>query len=181
MDGLIEFFVSGEEVFFQSENGLQPLVEGSPVVAQMLERIKELYPQAYKAMCQWYEKSRLNKSYYDFLIVRRFCKCNFGNLDHTKRDVVSGVFNVERVSCPLQGECAYEGIVCMPKMDTRLSEAEKRVMRLVCDGRSNAEIAEELYLSPNTVKRHISSSYIKSRSRNRADFVKYAKDNNIFQ
>lgn len=177
---VMEFFVSADEVFYQSENGLQPLCEGSPIVLQMLERIKELYPQAYKALCQCYEKSKLNKPYYNFLIVRRFCKCNFGNLDHTKRDVAGAILNIERVQCPLMGECVYEGVICMPKMDSRLSDAEKRVMKLVCDGRSNAEIAEELYLSPNTVKRHISSAYIKSRSRNRADFVKYAKDNNIF-
>lgn len=177
---VMEFFVSADEVFFQSENGLQPLVEGSPIVAQMLERIKELYPQAYKALCVCYAKSKPNKTYYNFLIVRRFCKCNFGNLDHTKRDVSGGIFNIERVSCPLQGECQYEGIICMPKMDSRLSDSERRVMKLVCDGRSNNEIAEELYLSPNTVKRHISSAYIKSHSRNRADFVKYAKDNDIF-
>lgn len=177
---VMEFFVSGDEVFFQSENGLLPLVEGSPVVPQILERIRELYPQAYKALCQCYAKSRRNKTYYDFLVVRRFCKCNFGNLDHTRRDVLSGVFNIERVSCPLLGECAYEGVICMPKMDSRLSDAEKRVMKRVCDGMSNSEIAEELYLSPNTVKRHISSAYLKTKSRNRADFVKYAKDNNIF-
>lgn len=177
---VMEFFISGDEVFYQSENGLQSLVEGSPVVPLMIERIRELYPQAYRALCQCYEKSKANRPYFQFLIVRRFCKCNFGNLDHTKRDVTSGVFNIERVSCPLQGECAYEGIICMPKMDSRLSDAEKRVMKLVCDGRSNTEIAEALYLSPNTVKRHISSAYIKTNSRNRADFVKYAKDHNLF-
>ena len=177
---VMEFFVSADEVWFQSENGLQPLTEGSPIVMQMLERIKELYPQAYKALCQCYEKSKPDKPYYNFLIVRRFCKCNFGNLDHTRRDVSGAILNIERVSCPLMGECQHEGIICMPKMDSRLSDAEKRVMKLVCDGRSNAEIAEELYLSPNTVKRHISSAYIKSHSRNRADFVKYAKDNDIF-
>ena len=67
---VVEFFVSADEVFFQSENGLQPLVEGAPIVVQILERVKELYPQAYKALCQCYEKSRMNKTYYDFLIVR---------------------------------------------------------------------------------------------------------------
>lgn len=177
---VMEFFVSADEVFYQSENGLQQLSEGSPIVVQIIERIKELYPQAYKALCQCYEKSKLNKSYYSFLIVRRFCKCNFGNLDHTKRDIAGGIFNIERVSCPLMGECAYEGVICMPKMDSRLSDAEKRVMRLVCEGKSNADISDALYLSPNTVKKHISSAYIKTHSRNRADFVKYAKDNNIF-
>lgn len=178
--GLVEFFVNGDEVWYQSEKGLLPLTEGSAVVGLMLERIKELFPQAYKALCQCYEKSRMNRSYFDFLVVRRFCKCNFGNLDHTKRDVSGAVFNIERVPCPLQGECAMEGVICMPKMDSRLSDAERRVMKLVCDGKANNEIADELYLSPNTVKRHISTAYIKTRTRCRADFIKYAKDNNLF-
>lgn len=179
--GLSEFFVNGDEVWYQSENGLQPLVEGSPMVQMMLERIKELYPKAYRELCQCYEKSKPNVPYFNFLVVRRFCKCNFGNLDHTKRDISGAVFNFERVPCPLMGECPHEGIICMPKMESSLSDAERRVMKLVCEGRSNSEIADELYLSPNTVKRHISTSYIKTKTRSRAEFVKYAKDNSIFQ
>lgn len=45
-------------------------------------------------------------------------------------------------------------------LDT-LSEREHEVMRLVADGRSNAEIAEALVLSPRTVERHLSNVYAK--------------------
>ena len=177
---VMEFFVSGGEVLVQTEDGVTPLREGDAFVPFIVEHVRELYPKAYEALCSVYGRSRLNVTYFDFLVARRFCKCNFGSLDHTKADVDGGAFHLERVSCPLLGECPHEGVICMPQMETRLSAAEGRVMRLVCEGMGNAEIAEELFLSPNTVKRHISTAYIKTCTRNRAEFVKFAKDNSIF-
>ncbi len=38
-----------------------------------------------------------------------------------------------------------------------LSEREREILRLVAHGRDNTEIAQELYLSPSTVKNHVSS------------------------
>ena len=38
-----------------------------------------------------------------------------------------------------------------------LSDREKEILRLVAQGRDNTEIAQELYLSPSTVKNHVSS------------------------
>ena len=38
-----------------------------------------------------------------------------------------------------------------------LSDREREILRLVADGRDNTEIAQELYLSPSTVKNHVSS------------------------
>lgn len=178
---VIEFFVNGSDVLYEKDGSVEVLSEGSKEVTDIIDKIRGLYPQAYKALCSCYKKSQMNAPYYNYLIARRFCKCNFGNLDHTKADVEEGTYNFERVSCPLLGECPYEGIVCQPKMETSLSDAEKRVMKLVCDGKSNQEIADELYLSPNTVKRHISNVFVKTKMRNRAEFVKYANDNSIFK
>ena len=42
-----------------------------------------------------------------------------------------------------------------------LSPQEQRVMRLLVAGRSNAEIAGELIVSPNTVKTHVKNIYRK--------------------
>ena len=175
-----EFFCNGPDVLYESNGNIEVLSEGSLVVDNIIERIRELYPQAYDALCECYAKSRINAMHFNFLVARRFCKCNLGNLDHTKHDVDNGNLNFERVPCPLLGECKYEGVVCMPKMNSRLSEAEKRVMKLVCDGLSNQEIAEKLYLSTNTVKRHITNAYMKTNLRNRTEFVKFANDNSLF-
>lgn len=42
-----------------------------------------------------------------------------------------------------------------------LSPREVQVLDLVAQGLSNAEVAEELHLSPRTVERHLSNIYLK--------------------
>jgi DNA-binding NarL/FixJ family response regulator len=42
-----------------------------------------------------------------------------------------------------------------------LSEREREVLELIVDGRDNATIAAELFISPNTVKRHVASIFAK--------------------
>ncbi|HEV7775044.1 MAG TPA: response regulator transcription factor [Conexibacter sp.] len=42
-----------------------------------------------------------------------------------------------------------------------LSEREHEVLRLIVDGRDNATIAAELFISPNTVKSHVASIFTK--------------------
>ncbi len=48
-----------------------------------------------------------------------------------------------------------------------LTERETEVLRLLADGLDNAEIAQRLYLSPTTVKRHVSSIVAKLGVSNR--------------
>lgn len=177
---ILEFFISSHDVWYQTVDGIFPLKVGSPIIPIIIDRLEEFYPRAYEALRSCYAKSKANVPYFNFLIVRRFCKCNFGSLDHTRNDLCGSFFNVERVSCPLLGECPYENVICMPKADAHLSGAEMRVMGLVCEGKSNKDIANELCLSQNTVKRHVSSAYAKTRSRSRADFMRFAIDNDIF-
>jgi DNA-binding NarL/FixJ family response regulator len=44
-----------------------------------------------------------------------------------------------------------------PEALLALSDRETEILRLVAQGRDNTEIAQELYLSPSTVKNHVSS------------------------
>jgi DNA-binding NarL/FixJ family response regulator len=53
----------------------------------------------------------------------------------------------------------------------RLTARERQVLNLVAAGLTNAEIAAELQLSPNTVKEHASSMFRKLGARNRADAI----------
>lgn len=55
-----------------------------------------------------------------------------------------------------------------------LSTREKEVLGLVATGRSNADIAEGLFLSRFTVIRHVSNIYEKIQARNRADATAFA-------
>jgi DNA-binding CsgD family transcriptional regulator len=55
-----------------------------------------------------------------------------------------------------------------------LSSRELEVLRLLAAGRSNQQIADELVISLNTVRRHVSNIFAKTGAANRADAVSYA-------
>jgi DNA-binding NarL/FixJ family response regulator len=61
----------------------------------------------------------------------------------------------------------------------RLSEREKEVLGLIAAGKSNQDIADELVISLNTVRRHVSNIFDKTGAANRAQATAYAKDHGI--
>jgi pimeloyl-ACP methyl ester carboxylesterase/DNA-binding CsgD family transcriptional regulator len=60
-----------------------------------------------------------------------------------------------------------------------LSQREIEVLRLLAEGKSNPEIAKELFISRNTVQNHVSSILIKTNLTNRAQAAVYAKEHGI--
>jgi ATP/maltotriose-dependent transcriptional regulator MalT len=60
-----------------------------------------------------------------------------------------------------------------------LSQRETEVLRLIADGATNKEIANELILTVNTVKRHISNIFGKLHVSNRAQAIARSRDLNI--
>lgn len=150
MNGL-EFYIFEDELWCMfPDGGNKPVTDkDTALVKDVLEHIRECYPEAYNALAECYRRSSQNIPYFQYLMVNRFCKCNFGELDNTSRDVNrQGWFNFERVRCPMRGECKHEGIICSPRFNSRMSDAEMRVMRLVYGGLANEDIADRLYLSP---------------------------------
>lgn len=185
MEGL-EFYMFEEELWCKTSDGDNFVVDENrtDILKYVLDKIRSCYPEAYKTLEKIYSKSKLNQSYFQFLMVRRFCKCNFCKLDTTSYDIQNinkdGRFNFEKVECPMRGECPYEGIICMPKFDSRLTKAEMRVMECLYNGKSEQETAEELFNSPNTIHQHIKSVYIKLGIHRLSDFISYANKNHLF-
>ncbi|MFN8514998.1 MAG: AAA family ATPase [Thermomicrobiales bacterium] len=60
-----------------------------------------------------------------------------------------------------------------------LTPREAEVLRLVASGRTNKEIADELFLSVTTVQRHLANIYTKIDARGRADATAYALQHGI--
>lgn len=60
-----------------------------------------------------------------------------------------------------------------------LSPREIEVLQLICNQKTTAEIAEELFLSPRTVEGHRNNLLLKTDSRNIAGLVVYAIQNEI--
>jgi DNA-binding NarL/FixJ family response regulator len=55
-----------------------------------------------------------------------------------------------------------------------LSDRETQVLRLIANGKDNAEIAQDLHISPKTVKNHISNILMKLQIENRIQAAVYA-------
>ena len=60
-----------------------------------------------------------------------------------------------------------------------LTGREREVIKLVADGLSNAHIAEELFISTNTVARHIAGIFAKTESENRVQAANYAREHGL--
>lgn len=65
-------------------------------------------------------------------------------------------------------------------LDDDLSDREKEVTKLICDQRTNQEIAEKLNISPRTVESHRQRILEKTGSKNSVGIVIYAVINNIY-
>lgn len=63
--------------------------------------------------------------------------------------------------------------------DYNITERERNVLKLVADGHSNTEIAEQLIISQNTVKNHIASILNKLALKDRTQIAIFALKNDL--
>jgi DNA-binding NarL/FixJ family response regulator len=66
-----------------------------------------------------------------------------------------------------------------PKEISELSEREIEIILLICQGFSNAEISEKLFLSKRTVEKHRANILEKTNTKNTASLVMFAIKNKI--
>jgi DNA-binding NarL/FixJ family response regulator len=60
-----------------------------------------------------------------------------------------------------------------------LTEREREIVSWVATGRSNAEIARRLVVSPDTVRTHVSRAMVKLGARDRAQLVVFALNSGV--
>lgn len=169
MERKIEFFGNNYgDILLITENDSKYLTEKEKdLVNSIYMNIARIYPEAFKMLNNKYSKYRENFQEFRWKIVTRFIKCNFGKFDQEKWDIENNTWNIERVDCPLRGECELEGIVCLPKIKNSLSSREIQIVELLAKGKSAKEIAESLHITFNTantfvhhisLKLHLNSS-----------------------
>lgn len=148
-------------------------------IQTFIDVIKEFYTCAYNALIETY-KSNENKRYRDFLSVRRFIKCNLGSYDNRIDLDEKWNFNFEFVSCPMRGECKFDKIICSPVFNSKLSDRQLEVMKLLYDGMSDGQVADKLFISLNTVNNHRKNAFKKLGIHSFNDFMRIASKNNMF-
>jgi len=146
----------------------------------LIEYINEFYPEAHKSLCEIYARYASNKLNYNYRMVHRFIRCNFGSHD-SKLDIDQlGNFHFEEVKCPLKGECKHWNILCNPTFNTSLSDRELEVMELYYKGFKSCDIAEVLSISIKTVETHKQNSLKKLGLHSLHEFMSYANNNKLF-
>jgi len=93
-------------------------------------------------------------------------------------DAVEGVSAIEAFLAEVASRPSNSQDTGSPD-STGLSERELDVLRLLAAGRSNQQIADELVISLNTVRRHVSNIFDKTGAANRTEASVYARDHGI--
>ena len=83
------------------------------------------------------------------------------------------------VSTPF--EPGSEGVDPPKRFNDPLSERDLEVLALLASGRTNAEIAKDLFVALGTVKSHINNIYRKLEATNRAEAVTRARKINLLR
>lgn len=179
----LEFYNTPEGDVMMKELG-KPAIQlkdsDRPIIEYMLSIIRDRYPKAHVALMKLYSSSTMNRWHYEFQVVHRFIRCNFGEYDQHNLDINhNGVFQFEEVRCPLRGECEFEGMVCKPELNTNLTERELEVFRLIASNLQTDAIAVELHISPCTVNRHRENIKAKVMANNVAELVAYWHQNQL--
>lgn len=173
MSNSIEFFVpdDGGPIYVHDGENMTLLNSKDELVEKLVDNVKENYPKAYDALYNIYGMAFQHK----YLMISRFVRCNLSKHDNVV-DFDGVNFNFERVSCPLRGGgCKHENIICHPEYDTKVSPAEMRVFEQVAKNYTDAEIAEILNLSVNTVNCHRKKLLQKLNCKNKAELILHFK------
>lgn len=111
----------------------------------------------------------------NFRKFRRMIRCNWPLFDSIPDKECDGRANCEKFYCPMRGECPDEGVICNPKPNTNFSKRELEIIRLIAEGKTEVQIADELYLSPLTVKSHRQNIQRKSSINTKLGIVEMAR------
>lgn len=153
----IEFWCTPEgEVRFRTDSNKEEKLDkfSKDVIESVLFIVESRFPVAYKTLMKAHDevKDEAEKRY---RMTEHFVRCNFGSHDTLTYDVVNTRFNLEEVKCPMRGRtwlCPYEGVICKPYKQIKLTQEQKDILQRYCNGMDTQEIADDIGKKKNTVK-----------------------------
>lgn len=178
--GNIEFYNFEGEVWYRANNIASQFTESDKDITKLIiDKMTEFYPKALKALQNVYAASSSNHSYYLYRIAHRFCRCNFGEIDNRPDIDHLVTMCLERVSCPMRGECKFEDTVCNPEFNTKISPSEMRVIGLSYRGLDTSTIADRLSLSEHTCRNHLRNAMTRLKLHSKAELMQYIAEHNL--
>jgi pimeloyl-ACP methyl ester carboxylesterase/DNA-binding CsgD family transcriptional regulator len=149
--------------------------------AMSLSRIEDLLPQMTTPMLVIHTTS-------DETFLPLATSTRFAQLANARLVILEGNYRVPELEKGLQAIDDF--LASLPAAEPQLalpdgaspgglSQREIEVLRLLAAGRSNQQIADELVISLNTVRRHVSNVFDKTGVANRTEASLYARDQGI--
>lgn len=155
----IEFYIIDGQTCTRRSGSSKPLTpDDREEIEWMLEQMRRCFPGAVERLEEWAGESKPNKRFFEYRMVDRFIRCNFGEADFLYSDIEDGMFHFEEVMCPLRGICKDENVVCKPKFKMPVSKEESRAAVLYSKGLTANEIAKKLGKGVKTVKNQLGSA-----------------------
>ena len=91
--------------------------------------------------------------------------------DTSPADLLKHIKEVFEGGAPMSSQIARRIINSFRIISNPLSERETEVLKMLSMGKNYKDVAEEIYLSPHTVKTHIKNIYSKLHVKNRAEAI----------
>ncbi len=139
---------------------------------ELTRLVKEMYPEIKVIGLSMFDKADVIKEVIaaggDGYLVK----------DIEKQELLSAIKTVAGGMTYYSGALAQATLKIMPA-DTLLTKREKEIIRLIVQEKTNAMIAEELFISEHTVESHRKNIFRKTMAKSLVGLVKYAYDNNI--
>ena len=155
----VEFFLINGQTCIRRNGVSRPLTpKDRDAVEFMLHNMEQCFPATVNRLREWAAESMPNKRFFEYRMVDRFIRCNFGEADFLNPDVENGMFHFEEVRCPLRGICKDEGIICKPKFQVPLPEEEGKAAALYSKGMTAKEIAKVMRKSVKTIKNQLGNA-----------------------
>ena len=91
--------------------------------------------------------------------------------DTSPADLLVHIREVHEGGAPMSGQIARRIINSFRIIENPLSTLETEILKMLSKGMNYKEIAEEIFLSPHTIKTHIKNIYSKLHVNNRAEAI----------
>lgn len=152
----VEFFLINGQTCIRRNGVSRPLTpKDRDAVEFMLRNMEQCFPATVNRLREWAAESMANKRFFEYRMVDRFIRCNFGEADFLYPDVDNGMFHFEEVKCPLRGICKDENLICKPKIQVPVGREEGRAAMLYSKGLTAWEIAAVMKKSVSTIKNQL--------------------------
>ncbi|WGF92358.1 response regulator transcription factor [Aequorivita marisscotiae] len=165
--------------YFSAEEALENFSENYPDVLlldidlpgisgiEAIAKLKKIQPDLNIVMLTIHEESE-----HVFSALRQGAVGYLVKGNHSKL-LLDGIREVFEGGAPMSPSIAREVITSFkPSYETILSERELEVLEKLSNGTNNSQIADELFVSVNTIKAHVKNIYKKLHVNSRAEAVK---------